>query len=94
MELTALKKTRCDNSEFIQCMCIIIDHTSLKYVGECIWDIVQKCKKIIDNNDSQAYLRKIEACNLLRLIAIKLKDVADLIFGYMHRQVIKCLENA
>jgi hypothetical protein len=28
----------------------------------------------------------------LRLIAIKLKDVADLIFGYMHRQVIKSLE--
>lgn len=28
----------------------------------------------------------------MRLIAIKLKDVADLIFGYMHRQVIKSLE--
>jgi hypothetical protein len=31
---------------------------------------------------------------LLRLLAIKLKDVADLIFGYMHRQVIKSLEQA
>ena len=44
--------------------------------------------------DSQAYLRKVEACVLLRVIAENLKDVADLIFGYMHRQVIQCLENA
>lgn len=75
-------------------MMIIIEQSSLKYVGQGIWDIVQKCIKIIDNNDTQSYMRKIEACHLLRLIAIKLKDVADLIFGFMHRQVIKCLENA
>lgn len=39
-------------------------------------------------------MRKIEACNLLRLIAMKVKEVADLIFGYMHQQVIKSLEAA
>jgi hypothetical protein len=75
-------------------MTLIIDHSQLKYVSQNIWDIVQKCIKIIDNTDAQAYLRKIEACNLLRLIALKLKDVADLIFGFMHRQVIETLDNA
>lgn len=50
--------------------------------------------KIIEGADTQAYLKKIEACNLLRLLAMKLQEVADLLFGYMHRQVIKCLENA
>ncbi len=50
--------------------------------------------KIVSDPDSQAYLRKVEACVLLRVIAENLKDVADLIFGYMHRQVIQCLENA
>ncbi len=37
-------------------------------------------------------MKKIYACNLLKLIAIHLKDVADLIMGYMHRQVLKALE--
>ena len=56
--------------------------------------MVNKCIKVIEIADPQSYLKKIEACNLLRLIAIKLKEVADLIFGFMHRKVIKCLETA
>lgn len=59
-----------------------------------MWECVQKCLKIIEGAEAQAYLKKIEACNLLRLLAMKLQEVADLLFGYMHRQVIKCLENA
>ena len=78
-------KTKCDNPDFIICLELIIKHSSLKYVTQYIWEVVQKCIRIIENNDTQTYLRKIEACNLLKLIAIHLSDVADLIFGYMHR---------
>lgn len=69
-------------------------HSALKYLSHCVWDCVQKCIRIIDGAETQAYLKKIEACNLLRLLAMRLQEVADLLFGYMHRQVIKCLENA
>ncbi len=67
-------------------MTLVIEHSSLKYISNQVWEVVQKLLKTLDQtNDTQNYLRKIDACNLLRLIAIKLKDVADLIFGYMHR---------
>lgn len=75
-------------------MQVIIAHSSLKYLTQFIWEVVQKCLRVIDNNDTQTYLRKIEACNLLKTIALQLKDCADLIMGYMHRQVIKGLEGA
>jgi len=39
-------------------------------------------------------MRKIDPCFLLRMIAQKLEPVADLIFGHMHRAVIKALETA
>lgn len=42
-------KTKCDNQEFIHCMTIIVDHSSLKYVTQCIWDVVQKCTKVLEN---------------------------------------------
>lgn len=28
-------------------MTIIVDHSSLKYVTQCIWDVVQKCTKVL-----------------------------------------------
>jgi len=66
----------------------------LKYITHSIWDVVSKCLRILDSTDTSTYLRKIDACSLLRLIAIKLESVADLIFGHMHRAVIKALETA
>lgn len=39
-------------------------------------------------------MQKLQACNLLNIIAVKLKDVADLIFFQMHQKVIKTLETA
>ena len=75
-------------------MCVVVDHSGLKYVTHNIWDVVQKCLKILDNNDASTYMRKIDSCVLLRMIAQKLESVADLIFGHMHRAVIKALETA
>lgn len=62
----------------------VIESTSLQYITECLNDVIAKCIRIIETNDTQSYLRKIEACNLLKLIAFKLKDTADLVIGYMH----------
>jgi hypothetical protein len=39
-------------------------------------------------------MRKIDSCVLLRLLAQHLQTVADLIFGHMHRAVLKALESA
>ncbi|CDW71424.1 UNKNOWN [Stylonychia lemnae] len=92
--LQILQQSKCDHPDFLQCLGTIISQTSLKYLTQYIWEIVQRCIKIVQNPDTQSYLKKIEACNLLKTIAIQLKDVADLIFGYMHRQVIHALEVA
>jgi len=39
-------------------------------------------------------LKKIEACNLLKLIGEHLKEVADLVVGFYNDSVIKTLEKA
>jgi hypothetical protein len=49
---------------------------------------------VLEGNDTQQYLKKIEACNLLRLMAMKLQEGTEFIFGNMHRSVIKTLENS
>jgi hypothetical protein len=87
-------KSKCDTPEFILTLQKIIDASSLQYIKDFLNEVIQKCVKIVDNNDAQTYLRKIEASNLLRSIALKLKDTADLVFGYVHASVIKCLEQA
>jgi hypothetical protein len=33
-------------------MCVVVSHSGLKYVTHNIWDVVQKCLKILDNNDA------------------------------------------
>lgn len=33
-------RSRCDNQEFIQCMALVIEHSSLKYVSNQVWDVV------------------------------------------------------
>jgi hypothetical protein len=75
-------------------MCVVVEHSGLKYITHNIWDVVSKCLKILDNNDASTYLRKLDSLTLLRQLAGKLADVADLIFGHMHRAVVKALEAA
>eukprot|EP00350_Pseudokeronopsis_sp_OXSARD2_P000363 CAMPEP_0170561976 /NCGR_PEP_ID=MMETSP0211-20121228/58064_1 /TAXON_ID=311385 /ORGANISM="Pseudokeronopsis sp., Strain OXSARD2" /LENGTH=96 /DNA_ID=CAMNT_0010878235 /DNA_START=110 /DNA_END=400 /DNA_ORIENTATION=- len=72
----------------------IVEHASLQYVTDCLNEIITKCLRIIEGNDTQGYLRKIEACNLLKLLAVKLKDTADLVIGYMHQQVLSVLDKS
>jgi hypothetical protein len=52
---------------------VVVEHSGLKYITHNIWDVVSKCLKILDNNDAQTYLRKIDSCSLLRLLALKLE---------------------
>ena len=44
-------RTKCDNQEFIQCMALVIEHSSLKYVSNNVWDVVSKLLKTLQSGN-------------------------------------------
>lgn len=87
-------KSRCDHCDFIKILIVLLDYCGIKYFVGCLTDIFAKLVKVAKNPDTQTHLEKVEACTLLELLAFKLQDVADLVVGFYHPDVMKALEVA
>jgi hypothetical protein len=66
---------------------VLLEGCGIKYVVSNLYEIFRKLRKILEIKGAQGYMNKIETCNLLKVLATKLHNVADIVIGYY--QVLK-----
>lgn len=73
---------------------MLIRACAIKYVVPHLQDIFRKLTRILNSASVQHYQSKVEACGLLAVLAKELRDVADIVIGYYHRDVVSAIEKA